>query len=114
MLSFMRHLEIHVIETDRDIDLAVQAGLLELGQLTASVCVDCDEPVGHSASNGFRPFTIVLEEEDEDWAVCIDCASPVVDGHASSTDSVSYEALIDEELDDIPELLFDDEEFEKF
>jgi hypothetical protein len=77
MLCSMRHLEVHVIETEHDIDLALQAGLVTAGQLSHSECSDCADLVGH-AGESFSPFVVVIDEYDFDWAVCSDCASSVI------------------------------------
>ena len=80
MLCSMRHLEVHVIETEQDIDLAIQAGLLTGSQLDHSYCAECDESVGHSLEVGnFIPFSVVLDSDDNSWPVCSDCAGPVTD-----------------------------------
>lgn len=96
MLCSMRHLEIHVIETEQDVDLALQSGLLSLDRLDSTECVDCALPVGHASTDGFEPFAVVIDENDCDWAVCVDCASPVTEG-ATIPETESLEALIDSE-----------------
>ncbi len=77
----MRALEVHIIETASDIDLAIKAGLLEPTQLNAVNCSDCEEEVGHTGGvEEFEPFAVVIDADDADWVVCIDCASPITDG----------------------------------
>lgn len=78
MLCSMRHLELHVLETETDIDLAIQAGVLRTEQLASAECAECGDFVGH-ASNGFAAFTVVIDETDADWALCLECSAPVVD-----------------------------------
>lgn len=105
MLCSMRHLEIHVIETEQDVDLALQSGLLSLDRLDSTECADCALPVGHASTDGFEPFAVVIDENDFDWAVCVECASPVTDG-VPIEDTESLELLMD--LEDL------DEDLEKF
>lgn len=111
MLLSMRHIELHMLETDSDLDLALQAGLLEPEQLVSTVCSDCDEYVAH-VGDEFIPFAVVLDDKDRVWFVCEDCSAPVTDGAIEVTREVSLEGLIDEEFQS--QSLFDDEEFEKF
>ena len=81
MLCFMRALELHIIETASDVDLAIKAGLLEPHRLDYTSCSDCDDSVGHaSTGEEFEPFVVVIDASDADWVVCIDCASPITDG----------------------------------
>lgn len=69
----MMHIEIHVIESDRDIDAAVQCGLLD-GPFEIDPCEHCGEEVG--VLGDFHPFAIVLDEEDQ-WTLCYECALPI-------------------------------------
>jgi predicted GH43/DUF377 family glycosyl hydrolase len=73
MINLMRHIEMHVIETVRDLDRADIAGL---DVKTTESCVECFEPVGEDSGN-FKPFVVLLDDESE-WVVCSNCASPVV------------------------------------
>lgn len=63
----------HVIETVRDLDLADTAGL---DVYSTEACDECFEPVGEDAKN-FKPFVVLLDDESE-WIVCANCASPVL------------------------------------
>jgi hypothetical protein len=69
----MRHIEMHVIETVRDLDLADTAGL---DVYETESCEECFEPVGEDSGN-FKPFVVLLDDESE-WIVCSNCASPVL------------------------------------
>lgn len=81
MLCFMRSLEVHIVETASDVDLAIKAGLLEPQHLDYSTCSECDDAIGHVIDDGsFEPFAVVIDVDDADWVVCTDCASPVTDG----------------------------------
>jgi hypothetical protein len=83
----MRHIEIHVIETETDAHSAVSCGLLTDAQLVAA-CADCGDDVG--ALNTFEPFCLVLDDEDI-WYLCTYCAEPVTDPE----DDRSYISLTD-------------------
>ena len=77
----MRALELHIIETASDVDLAIKAGLLEPHRLDYSSCSDCEDSVGYLISDDtFEPFVVVIDASDADWVVCINCASPITDG----------------------------------
>jgi hypothetical protein len=69
----MRHIEMHVIETVRDLELADTAGL---DVYETEACDECFEPVGEDAGT-FKKFVVLLDDESE-WIVCVDCASPVL------------------------------------
>jgi hypothetical protein len=90
----MRHLEVHVIETDQDVDLAIQAGLVTVEQLNYSLCSECAEDIGHTPL-GFEPFAVVIDEVDRDWAVCLECASPLIDSF--ETYRTEFPATFDED-----------------
>lgn len=88
----MRHIEIHVIETETDTHSAVSCGLLTDPQLVAA-CADCGDDVG--ALDKFEPYCIVLDDEDQ-WYLCTYCAEPVTDPE----DDSAYYASLDETADD--------------
>lgn len=89
----MQHIEIHVIESDRDIDAAVECGLLD-GPFAIDPCEHCSEEVG--VLGHFHPFAIVLNG-DEQWTLCYECALPLFDPTATDDD---YD-LDDEDEDDL-------------
>lgn len=107
MLCFMRALEIHVIETASDIDLALQAGLLEPSQLDNATCSDCDEAVGYLVGVEFEPFVVVIDEHDNDWVTCSECADSVTEGDLRlglgpsiiSIDALAVDFIDDDELE---------------
>jgi hypothetical protein len=77
----MRSLEVHVIETDSDLNYAIQAGVVLVEHLEESECSDCGLGVAHSnGEDAFDAFCVVLDDSDRDWLVCLDCASSVVEG----------------------------------
>lgn len=75
----MQHIEIHVIESDRDIDSAVECGLLD-GPFDIDPCEHCDEEVG--VLGNFHPFVIVLNGDDQ-WILCYDCSLPLFNPNPS-------------------------------
>jgi hypothetical protein len=71
----MRHIELHTIESSKDVAIANQVGLEISG---AETCEECFEQVGESPmSKKFAPFVIALDDEAE-WVVCFECASPIL------------------------------------
>lgn len=74
----MRSLEVHVFETDTDLDNALRAGIVFPEQIARTACVACDEPICYS-TNHFEPFVLIIDENDQDWSLCEECASPIID-----------------------------------
>jgi hypothetical protein len=82
----MRHIELHIIETDSDVALALFAGVLSTDQLDFTECDVCGEPIGHSTeTDSFEQFVVVLEDEIE-YLICTDCASPIIETEESEDD----------------------------
>ena len=73
----MRSLELHLFETDRDVDLAISSGTAFPEQLADTQCLECDGSTGNCVT-GFEPFVLVIDENDQDWTLCFDCARPVL------------------------------------
>ena len=73
----MRSLEVHLFETERDVDLAIASGTALPEQMAVSECKDCAGPAGYS-SGDFEPFILVIDENDQDWILCAICARPVL------------------------------------
>jgi len=71
--SIMRHIEMHLLETSKDVTSANNVGL-EVGH--DEVCEECYKPVG-DVSGSFVPFVLLLDE-DAEWIICAECASPVL------------------------------------
>ena len=101
ILESMRSLEVHVFETDRDVDLALSAGIVLPEQLARTECVQCSEPVCYSGVSEFYSFVLVIDENDQDWTLCENCASaitdyvdtffpPVVKSHFEDPDEIEY------------------------
>lgn len=78
MLLFMRSLEVHVFETDTDLDNALKAGIVFPEQVAITECSDCGEGVCYT-DELFCPFALIIDENDQDWILCEDCASPILD-----------------------------------
>jgi hypothetical protein len=80
ILEGMRSLEVHVFETDRDLDLALNAGIILPEQVARTACVECGDAICYSGRvEEFCPFVLIIDENDQDWALCEECASPIVD-----------------------------------
>lgn len=75
----MRSLELHVFETEYDVDIAIQSGTALPEQIAHTECSECEGKVGYGGLDGFEPFVFVIDENDQDWIVCGECASPIID-----------------------------------
>lgn len=75
----MRSLEVHVFETDRDLDLALSAGIVLPEQVARTECVQCEAPLCYSGNSEFCSFVLVIDENDQDWVLCENCATPITD-----------------------------------
>jgi hypothetical protein len=81
----MQHFEVHFIETEEDVDLGLQSGMLTVEQLDNTSCNECGAHVGH-ASGVFESFAIVIDIDDDDWALCSECSGPVTYGARFTAD----------------------------
>ena len=72
----MVNVHLYVVETA---DQARQAELLDLMDFSAddTVCENCDVAVGF-INNRFSSCVICVEDEDDTWLVCIECAGGVL------------------------------------
>jgi len=97
----MQHFEVHFIETELDIDLGLQSGLLTVEQLDASECAECSNLLGHSADS-FESFAIIIDENDRDWSLCSECSGPLIYANSffDSSDSVEFLARLELAGDD--------------
>jgi hypothetical protein len=66
----------HMFETERDVEIAIRSGIVLPEQLASSRCIQCTEGVGY-AGPGYLPFLLVIDENDQDWLLCTECAGPV-------------------------------------
>jgi hypothetical protein len=103
----MRSLEVHLFETETDVDYAIASGTLLPEQLASTKCVDCGERVGYVTTD-FEPFVVVIDENDQDWVVCCECSRPIVSHVDAFYPPVtkSHFARIDEHLDDDDDFQF--------
>jgi hypothetical protein len=91
----MRHIELHVLETEADTLTATNAGLLDDPNFVTA-CADCATDVG--ALDRFEPYCVVLDDLDQ-WYLCLDCAEVVTD---PSVDDYATASLTDDlDLDDL-------------
>lgn len=74
----MRSLEVHVFETETDLDIAVRSGVIPPEQVAKTECVQCESPICFSSAE-FTSFILVIDENDQDWSLCEECASPIID-----------------------------------
>lgn len=95
----MRSLEVHLFETDDDLDLAIQSGTALPEQIASTVCSECEGKVGYGALDGFEPFVFVIDENDQDWIVCTECASPIIDYVDAFFPPVTKSHFVDEDLE---------------
>ena len=73
MIKLMRHIEMHLLENSKDVQSANTVGLEVAPNET---CEECFQPVGE-VKGTFVPFVLLLDDEAE-WVVCAECASPVL------------------------------------
>lgn len=73
----MRSLEVHLFETERDVDLAIKSGTALPEQIASTKCIDCGDVAGYDHED-FRPFILVIDENDQDWILCCSCAGPIL------------------------------------
>ena len=100
MLCFMRSFEIHLFETETDIDLAISGGIVTPERVDKTECIECSELVGHADyENGFEPFVLVIDVNDVDWTLCTDCASPIIDYSDILNSTGEIDVLSSDDLD---------------
>ena len=97
----MRSLEVHLFETDQDLDSAIQCGTMLPEQLASSSCTECDGKVGFEGLDGFEPFVCVIDENDQDWIVCGECAGPIIDYVDAFFPPVTKSHFIHEDPEDL-------------
>jgi len=77
----MMNLELHLLRSWDDADLAEKAGVIAFDEDVPERCEHCETIVGPRGDD-FVPCVVVLEDDDEDdmyYLVCKTCATPVVD-----------------------------------
>ena len=72
----MVNVHLYVVETA---DQARQAELLDLVDFGVddTVCENCDVAIGF-INRSFAPCVICVEDEDDTWLVCLECAGGVL------------------------------------
>ena len=65
------------MENNGDVSDGVHAGLLEVEDLDGGECAACAEDIGHIAGT-FFPYAVALDDQNQ-WLVCTDCASNVLE-----------------------------------
>lgn len=101
MLLSMRHIELHTVHSNADLDKARVSGLID-EEFALADCAGCAAPLGDNAME-FEPFVLCLDDENL-WVVCLHCADNVLD--PTTSDSAEQMRLV--ELDDDNFVLFDD------
>jgi hypothetical protein len=74
----MRSLELHLFEEEHDLDLAIQSGTILPEQVASTKCQSCKGSLGFGAVD-FEPFIFVIDENDQDWTMCCECAGPIIE-----------------------------------
>jgi hypothetical protein len=74
MIKPMRHIEVHLVESNDDRESLNIAGF-ELFEV--ETCEQCSEEVGAVEDAEFVAFVACLDEDDE-WIVCAECAEPIL------------------------------------
>jgi len=76
MIKVMRHIEIHLLESSKDV---VDANQIGFAVEATETCEECFKSVGENPLNPskFAPFCFVLDDEAE-WVVCAECAEPIL------------------------------------
>lgn len=68
-------IELHVAETPQAVQATGSEGLIKF--LNDAQCANCDVVVGFEMRK-FFPCVICIEDEEDVWVVCIECASGVI------------------------------------
>lgn len=99
----MRSLEIHVFDTDADLDSGLLSGLLTVDDLDDVECIACLDEVGH-VNGSFLSYATVIDDEGQ-WFLCVPCASTVLDSSGGTDLSTDSDFFV---------LGLDDDDFEEF
>lgn len=98
MLAGMKNIELHVMENNADVGDGLTAGLLEINDLDSPECAACAGEVGHKDGT-FYPYAVALDDESQ-WMVCTECASPVVDSAPPvQEDAPAWESFVSDAND---------------
>lgn len=100
MLCYMRSFEIHLFETGSDLELALQGGIVTPERVASTTCSECDESVAYSGEpDKYVPFALTIDEDDHDWVLCVDCASPILDHSEIFSIADSVDLFTSDDLD---------------
>jgi hypothetical protein len=97
----MRSLEMHMFETEHDVEIAIRSGIVLPEQLASSRCIQCSDGVGYSGPE-YLPFLLVIDENDQDWLLCTECAGPIFNYVDASFPPLVHRPLVEyEDLEDL-------------
>lgn len=71
----MRHLEIFVVESIKDLD---ELSAFQVDVDDNESCGICIKDVGVDFAGELEPFCAIVEDEDDIWVICTDCAFAVL------------------------------------
>jgi hypothetical protein len=91
----MRSIEVHVLETDVDLGLAVRAGLLTENDLDELWCDECEETVGPTESKVFDEFSVVLYDDDTSWFLCASCSANVTERDTLLEVTLDFDSFVE-------------------
>jgi uncharacterized protein with PIN domain len=98
----MRSVEVHLIESNDDIDLGLLAGLLDPEDLTDDLrCSACSDELGNLSVEEFVEFVAILDDK-RTWFLCTTCSDDVLNGYRTSNE-VGHPLFVDD-LDDLADL----------
>lgn len=92
----MRNVELHLMDSNGDVDLGVRAGLIEATDTSDPECSNCSDEVG-PVDGAFYPYVVALDERNQ-WVVCEDCASPVMESSPTTFDE-EFETFVSDSND---------------
>ena len=96
----MRSFEIHLFETGSDLELALQGGIVTPERVASTTCSECEEFVAYSGEpDKYIPFALTIDEDDHDWVLCVDCASPILDHSEIFSIADSVDLFTSDDLD---------------
>lgn len=88
----MKNIELHLMDSDGDVYLGVQAGLIDVEDTDEPTCLNCAEDVG-PIDGAFYPYVVALDDESQ-WVVCEECASPVVHPEGASEEEDWFDTTV--------------------
>lgn len=67
-----------MFEKSNDIDMAIKSGAINPEALACNRCAQCGKTIGYDR-DAYKYFVLIIDENDQDWCLCQDCASPMLD-----------------------------------